>query len=111
MVHLQVSLAKSGLFDGIGHPDSIKMFGHKPSFALTDYYENLAMALAESNMYADENSGVFRRYWATASLGMETEFLKILKKHNVRIVTSSDAHHPEDVGYKIREMEQIVAEC
>ncbi len=106
-----VSLAKSGIFDGIGHPDSIKLFGHKPSFALTEYYENLATSLAESNMYADENSGVFRRCSDTASLGIDAEFLKILKKHNVRIVTSSDAHRPEDVGDKIREMEQLVAAC
>ena len=26
-----VSLAKSGIFDGLGHPDCIKLFGHKPS--------------------------------------------------------------------------------
>ena len=106
-----VSLAKSGLFDGIGHPDSIKLFGHKPSFALTEYYEKLATALAESNMYADENSGVFRRCSDTATLGIDAEFLKILKKHNVPIITSSDAHRPEDVGDKIREMEQLVAAC
>ena len=74
-----VSLAKSGLFDGIGHPDAIKLFGHKPSFSLTEYYEKLATALAESNMYADENSGVFRRCSDTATLGIDAEFLKILK--------------------------------
>jgi histidinol-phosphatase (PHP family) len=106
-----VSLAKSGIFNGIGHPDAIKLFGHKPSFVLTEYYENLATSLAESNMYADENSGVFRRCSDTASLGIDAEFLKILKKHNVRIVTSSDAHRPEDVGDKIQEMERLVAAC
>lgn len=36
------SLAESHIFDGIGHPDSIKLFGHKPSFSLMDYYERLA---------------------------------------------------------------------
>ena len=62
-------------------------------------------------MYADENSGVFRRCSDTATLGIDAEFLKILKKHNVPIITSSDAHRPEDVGDKIREMEQLVAAC
>ena len=38
-----VALAESGLFDGIGHPDTIKLFGHKPSYALTGYYEDLAI--------------------------------------------------------------------
>jgi len=35
---------------------------------------------------------------------MEEELLKILKKRNVKIITASDAHCPEDVGYKIREL-------
>ena len=54
-----ISLAKSGIFDGIGHPDTIKLFGHKPSFPLTDYYEKLAVELARNNMYADQNSGAY----------------------------------------------------
>ena len=99
-----ISLAKSGIFDGIGHPDIIKLFGHKPSFPLTDYYEKLAVELARNNMYADQNSGAYRRNPRTASLGMDDELLKTFKKHNVRIVTSSDAHCPEEVGYKIAEL-------
>lgn len=104
----EIRLAKSGLFDGIGHPDSITLFGHKPSFSLTAYYERLAEELAKSGMYADENSGVARRCAGTATLGMNTELLRILQKHGVRIITSSDAHCSEDVGDRIREMEGIV---
>ena len=106
-----VSLAESRLFDGIGHPDTLKLFGHKPSFPLTESYERLAKALAKSNMYADQNSGAERRCPDTASLGMEQELLRILKKNHVKIITSSDAHCPEDVGYKIRELERCVEEC
>lgn len=103
-----VSLAKSGVFDGIGHPDTIKLFGHKPSYSLTEYYERLAEALSETNTYADQNSGAARRYPETASLGMDEALLRILKKHHVNIVTSSDAHCPEDVGYKIKELNDCV---
>lgn len=106
-----VSLARSGLFDGLGHPDSIKLFGHKPSFPLTQYYERLADALSASNMYADQNSGVARRCPETASLGMEPELLRILKGKHVEIITSSDAHSPEDVGDKIRELQACVDNC
>ena len=105
-----VSLARSGLFDGIGHPDTIKLFGHKPTYPLTEYYERLAKALSESGMYADQNSGAERRCPETASLGMDKELLRILKKHNVEIITSSDAHRPEDVGYKIRELNKLIEE-
>ena len=103
-----VSLAKSHIFDGIGHPDSIKLFGHKPSYSLTYYYEKLAEALSESQMYADQNSGVERRCPETASLGMDPELIRILKNHQIPIITSSDAHYPKDVGYKIRELEELV---
>ena len=104
-----ISLAKSRIFDGIGHPDAIKLFGHKPSYSLSDYYERLAQALSESNMYADQNSGVARRCPETASLGMDEELLRILKKNHVKIILSSDAHCPEDVGYKIRELNRLIA--
>lgn len=103
-----ISLAKSGVFDGIGHPDTIKLFGHKASFPLTDYYERLARALEKSGMYADQNSGAARRCSKTASLGIDGEFLGILKKHRVPMVTSSDAHCPEDVGYRIQELEERI---
>ena len=44
----------------------------------------------------------------TASLGMDRGLISALKKHGVRIVTSSDAHTPEDVGWMIRELRQCV---
>lgn len=103
-----ISLAKSGLFDGIGHPDTIKLFGHRPSYPLSDYYESLAKELSKSNMYADQNSGVERRCPDTASLGMDGELLRALKRNKVKIITSSDAHCPEDVGYKIRELNGLI---
>ena len=104
-----VSLAKSKLFDGIGHPDTIKLFGHRPSFSLLGYYESLAEALSNRNMYADQNSGAARRCPETASLGIDKELLHVLKKKNIKIITSSDAHCPEDVGDKIQELEICVA--
>ena len=106
-----IILAKSKIFDGIGHPDAIKLFGHKPSYSLTEYYESLAKELSKSNMYADQNSGVARRCPDTASLGMDEELLKILKKSKVKIITSSDAHCPEDVGYKIEDLNNCVLNC
>ncbi|MBR5070653.1 MAG: histidinol-phosphatase [Oscillospiraceae bacterium] len=106
-----ISLAESGLFDGIGHPDAIKLFGHRPSYHLTEYYERLAAALAGNSMYADQNSGVFRRCSDTALPGMDRELIRILKKHGVPFITSSDAHCPEDVGYMIRELSEMVREA
>ncbi len=100
-----ISLAKSGLFSGIAHPDAIKLFGHKPSFDITEYYVELAKALAENKMYAEQNSGVIRRCPDTAISGMNKKMLQIMKDNQVSIITVSDAHCPEDVGYKIKEMD------
>ncbi len=105
------SLVKSRIFDGIGHPDSIKLFGHKPSYSLTEYYEKLAEELSESHMYADQNSGAERRCPDTAPLGMDPKLIRILKKQNVPVITSSDAHYPEDVGYKIKELNDCVTKA
>lgn len=101
-----VDLAKSGLFDGIAHPDSIKLFGHRPSYSLLPDYNELAKELAKQDMYAEQNSGIFRR--CGAELGMNANLIKALKQYGVKILTASDAHRPEDVGADIPEMEKRI---
>lgn len=103
-----IHLAQSAIFSGIAHPDCIKLFGLTPSFSLQPYYDNLAKALAKNNMYAEESSGISRRCPETATLGMNSEMLKTMKAHAVKIITVSDAHYPNDVGDKIREMEKLI---
>lgn len=93
---LSVCLAKSRLFDGIAHPDSVKLFGHTPTYSLDEAYDTLAAALAKSGMYAEQNSGIARR--TKASPGMEPALYAAMKRHNVPIRTASDAHQPSDVG-------------
>ena len=93
---LSIQLAKCQVFDGIAHPDSIKLFGHRPSFPLERYYDRLASALAEADMYAEQNSGISRRTGAEA--GMAPGLLSAMKRHGVKLVYASDAHRPEDVG-------------
>ncbi len=95
---LSLALANSGLFDGMAHPDSIGLFGHRPSFDLLESYDALAAALGKNAMYAEQNSGVHRRCPTTGRLGMDPLLLWCIKNHGVRIVTASDAHSPADVG-------------
>jgi histidinol-phosphatase (PHP family) len=99
-----ISLAKAGIYNGIAHPDAIKLFGHKPSFPLNEYYDMLAENLAANGMYAEQNSGVYRRCTNTAELGMDKSLLQSMKTHGVSIITASDAHCPEDVGTFIPEL-------
>ena len=97
---LSAELAQSRLFDGIAHPDSVKLFGHVPSFSLEESYDILAAALAESGMYAEQNSGISRR--TSAAPGMAPGLYAAMKRHHVPIRTASDAHTPSDVGAKIQ---------
>lgn len=106
-----VELIQSGLYDGIAHPDCIKLFGHTPTFPLDGYYEEMAQALSVQNMYIEQSSGINRRCPDTAELGMNQDMLKCMKKHHIKIITVSDAHCPEDVGWKIAELNQLIAEA
>jgi histidinol-phosphatase (PHP family) len=103
-----INLAECGIYSGLAHPDHIKLFGHKASYPLEDAYEAVAAALAESKMYAEQSSGAYRRCSDTAPLGMEPKFINALKRHNVPIITASDAHCPEDVGLLIPELEELI---
>lgn len=106
-----IELIKCGIYDGIAHPDCVKLFGHTPSFSLIEYYEEMAQALSLQRMYAEQSSGIFRRCPDTAELGMNRDMLKCMKKHNVKIITVSDAHCPEDVGSKIPELNKLIVEA
>lgn len=101
-----IQLASSGVFDGLAHPDSIKLFGHCPSFSLESYYERLAVALAQSGMYAEQNSGISRR--CSARAGMEPPLLQAMLRSGIRIQTASDAHRPGDVGLGIRALSNTI---
>ena len=68
-------------------------------------------ALAENRMYAYQNSGAARRCLDTASLGMDGELIRILKKHPVKTIISSDAYCPENAGYKIWERNDCIQNC
>jgi len=103
-----VDLATSGIYNGLTHPDSIKLFGHKPSFSLNDHYDRLAAVLAKNGMYAEQSSGCRRRCPDTAELGMNKGLIKAMKNHGVKIQTASDAHRPEDVGSYIKELEELL---
>lgn len=101
-----VDLAKSGIFNGIAHPDCIKLFGHRPTFSLLPYYEELAKALSEKYMYAEQSSGIHRR--TSTEIGMDSDLLSVMKRHCVKIITASDAHCPEDVGLYLKEAEELL---
>jgi histidinol-phosphatase (PHP family) len=89
------------LFDIVGHPDLIKIFGLKPSNDVSQIYEETARAIADSQMCVEINAkGLVR---PCKEIYPNLQFLKILHDNSVPITFGSDAHSPEDLGLKLNE--------
>jgi histidinol-phosphatase (PHP family) len=90
------SAASSRLFDFLGHPDIIKIFGAKPKTDFSHVLEETAETIAESNACIEINTRGLRR--PCQEIYPSEQFLRILHRHNVPVTFGSDAHAPEDVG-------------
>ncbi|MFO8060364.1 MAG: histidinol-phosphatase, partial [Bacillota bacterium] len=88
---------RSGLFDILGHPDSIKVFGHRPTPPLTDEMARLVEALAEREVAAELNTA-FRYRGHSSDFCPDPEFLRLAARRGVRITLGSDAHLPGEAG-------------
>ncbi|HEX2944370.1 MAG TPA: PHP domain-containing protein [Clostridia bacterium] len=106
---IMLEMIGTGAFSGVGHPDSIKCFGHYPDYDLGETYETLAGALNNAGMYAEQSGGLALNYGAS-ELGMNPEMLRVFKKRRVRILTASDAHEPGHAGMNIPELQRILDE-
>jgi len=94
--NLLKSAASSRLFDVLGHPDIIKIFGAKPKTDFSGILEETAETIADSNICIEINTRGLRR--PCEEIYPSEQFLRILHKHGVPITFGSDAHAPEDVG-------------
>lgn len=97
------NLIKSELFNVVGHPDSVKIFGHNTSYSLLPTYDKIASLMKTHGICAEQNGGVHLKH-PEIELGLAPGFLEAVKRHGVKIITSSDAHHPEHVGMNIKEL-------
>ena len=93
-------LIQSRLFTIIGHPDLIRII--PCDYPLTDEYIKLAILARENKIMVEHNSGNWRYHMN--HLGLDLDFIKILKANEVKIVLSSDAHEAQYVGYHFQEM-------
>lgn len=104
---LMYELAKSSLFSGLAHPNSLQCFGAYPIGNYDNEYQRIALALKENNMYIEESSGLVINY-GDIELGMNEKMLEIMMEENIQILTASDAHTPQNVGKLVREMNDLM---
>lgn len=86
------SAASSGLFDVLGHPDLIKIFGAKPKTDFSRILVETAETIAKSNICAEINTRGLRR--PCKEIYPNEQFLRILHEHGVPVTFGSDAHLP-----------------
>lgn len=105
---LMYDLAESGLFSGLTHPNALQCFGAYPVENYEAEYERLAEALKRNQMYIEESSGLAINY-GDSKLGMNDCMLETMIRHQVPVLTASDAHVPQNTGRLICEMNEIIA--
>lgn len=96
-------VAKTGIYDILGHPFNLRIFENIPEKQdVEDILENIAALLKEKNIVADINTGTYYRY-PIKEITPYPDFMEKLRKYDIPIIISSDAHYPEHVGMYLKE--------
>ena len=99
-------VAKTKYYDVLGHPFNLRMFKNIPKKEeVAEILENTAKILKDNNMIVDINTGTEHRY-PIKEITPYPDFMKLVKKYNIPVILSSDAHYAENVGYKIKEAKE-----
>ena len=97
------TMAESGQFDILGHPDLIKKFGYKPAGDLRRYYEPAIDAIAAVGCAIELNTAGWHKPCKEAY--PEIGFLDLAYSAGIPLVISSDAHYPSEVA---RDFDQAI---
>ena len=89
-------MAKSKLFDIVGHLDLIKVFKFMPKKNIVDIAKNALLAIKEADMVLEINMAGYRKPIKEAY--PSKELLELAFELDIPITFSSDAHAPEQVG-------------
>ncbi len=92
------SMAQCGLFDIVGHFDLLKIFNNKPKLHLNKYIHNALDSIKDNNMALEINTAGLRK--PIKEIYPSEEILTMAYKKSIPITFSSDAHTPDQVGYK-----------
>jgi len=88
--------AKSGLYDVLGHPDVIKVFGRRPDRPYDELIRGALGAVRTAGMALEVNTSGLRK--PAKEIYPSRRFLEIAREMGVRVTLGSDAHRPEHVG-------------
>ena len=90
-------MAKSGLFQIVGHLDLIKVFNFKPKKDVRLIAKDAIKAIKEAGMAVEINAAGFRKPVEEAYPSQQ--LLEMVYEAQIPITFGSDAHAPEQVGF------------
>lgn len=90
------AMARSGLFDILGHPDLIKKFAFRPEGDLNHFYEPVIDAIAASGSVIEINTNGWNK--PCAEQYPAESFIRLACEAGIPLVISSDAHAPSEPG-------------
>jgi histidinol-phosphatase (PHP family) len=99
------AMAKSNLFDIVGHLDLIKIFKFMPNKEIKLIAQNAIKAIKKSNMVVEINPAGFRK--PINEQYPSNEFLELCFELDIPITFGSDAHEISQVGFCYEQAVQI----
>ena len=103
--------ARSGLYDIIGHPDLVKVWGDRaprPDKDLRYFYEPAVEAFAESGVAVELSTAGLRK--PVGEQYPARPYLEMILDAGCPIALSSDAHTPEQLGFRYEQVLELLDE-
>ncbi|PAF44275.1 histidinol-phosphatase [Helicobacter sp. 11S02596-1] len=98
-------MAKSKLFQIVGHLDLLKVFGHKPTKTISPHLQKTLQAIKDAQMVLEINAAGLRK--PIKEQYPSLEILKYAKKIGIPITFGSDAHDVSHVGFGYEDCAKI----
>jgi histidinol-phosphatase (PHP family) len=101
--------ARCGLFDVLAHPDLVKVWGPKrprPEGDLRRFYERAMEGIAESGIAVEVSTAGLRK--PVGELYPDRAFLEMCLEAGSPVALSSDAHAPDEVGFRYEQALELL---
>ncbi len=102
------SMAKSGLFDIVGHLDLIKVFNFLPKKDVRLIAKNALKAIKKADLVVELNMSGYRKPVKEAY--PSNQLMEVISDLDIPITFSSDAHKPEQVGLFSKQITSLASE-
>lgn len=99
------AMAKSGLFDIVGHLDLIKVFNYLPKKDVRLIAKNAIKAIKKANMTIELNAAGFRKPVGEAY--PSHPLMELIAEQDIPITFGSDAHTVQHIGLRQEELRLI----